>query len=507
MTTEKLQNFIEGEWVDSETQEYVEIRNPARDRLLCVSPMASLEEVDAAVKAAQEAYQNWRNTPPVARARYLHRLIALLEENFDELSVVQTKEHGKTIDESRGETRRGIEMVEVASGIPSLMQGTNLEDVALGMDEYLINQPMGVFSCLALFNFPFMVPLWFIPFAIACGNTFVLKPSPRTPMSQVELFKLMDEAGFPPGVVNLIHGGADVANSLMEHPLIQGVTFVGSTPVAKQIYRKCGEEGKRVIAQAGAKNFVVVMPDAKIEQTLVSLITSFFGNTGQRCLSGANLIIVGEEKFYKEFVDKFVEMAASIKVGDGLDESVQMGPLQNAGSKQKVLGFIDKGISEGAKLTLDGRKLKLVGNVPEACFLNPSVFENVSPDMTLAKEEIFGPVASVLRANDLNECIAMINDCPFGNAASIFTENGKWARQFQYEVVAGNVGINVGIVAPMAFFPFGGRKDSFFGVLHGQGRDVIRFFTEPKIFRFVLPKLGRKISGGERYISKLVKRE
>ena len=481
MTTEKLQNFINGEWVNSKTQDFVEIRNPARDTLLCMAPMSTPSEVSAAVTAAQDAYPNWRNTPPVARARYLHRLIPLLEENFDEISVTQTTEHGKTIDESRGETRRGIEMVEVATGIPSLMQGSSLEDVALDMDEYLINQPMGVFSCIAPFNFPFMVPLWFIPFAIACGNTFVLKPSPRTPRSQVALFKLMDESGFPPGVVNLVHGGTEVANNLIEHPLIQGVTFVGSTPVAKQIYRKCGEAGKRVIAQAGAKNFVVIMSDVEANKTLVSLISSFFGNTGQRCLSGANLLIVGDDKFYRTFVDKFVETAASIRVGDGLDESVQMGPLQNADSKKRVLDFIEKGISEGAKLTLDGRKLNIVGDVPETCFLNPSVFENVTPDMTLAKEEIFGPVASILRAKDLGECITMINSCPFGNAASIFTNNGKWARQFQHDVVAGNVGINVGIVAPMAFFPFGGRKDSFFGVLHGQGRDAIRFFTEPKI--------------------------
>ncbi len=481
MTTEKIQNFIQGEWVDSKTQDFVEIRNPARDTLLCIAPMSAQNEVNAAVTAAQDAYPSWRNTPPVARTRYLHRLIPLLEENFNELSVVQTTEHGKTIDESRGETRRGIEMVEVATGIPSLMQGSSLEDVALDMDEYVINQPLGVFSCIAPFNFPFMVPLWFIPFAIACGNTFVLKPSPRTPMSQVALFKLMDEAGLPPGVVNLVHGGKEVANSLIEHPLIQGVTFVGSTPVAKQIYRKCGEAGKRVIAQAGAKNFVVIMPDAQASQTLVSLISSFFGNTGQRCLSGANLLIVGDDKFYRTFVDKFVETAASIRIGDGLDESVQMGPLQNADSKKRVLDFIEKGLSEGAKLTLDGRKLNLVGDVHETCFLNPSVFENVTPDMTLAKEEIFGPVASIIRAKDLDECIAMINSCPFGNAASIFTSNGRWARQFQHEVVAGNVGINVGIVAPMAFFPFGGRKDSFFGVLHGQGRDAIRFFTEPKI--------------------------
>lgn len=481
MAIEKLKNFINGEWVDSKALEFVDIRNPAHNALLCQAPMSTQEEVDAAVKAAQDAFHDWRNTPPPARARYLHRLIALLEDNFDKLSVVLTNEHGKTIDESRGEVRRGIEMVEVAAGIPSLMQGSNLEDVAFGIDEYLIYQPLGVFCCIAPFNFPFMVPLWFFPFAIACGNTFVIKPSPRTPMSQVELFKIMDDPGIPPGVVNLVHGGADVVNGLLDHSHVQGATFVGSTRVAKQIYKKCGETGKRVIAQAGAKNFIVIMPDAEIEQTIVSLISSFFGNSGQRCLAGANLLVVGDDNFYRRLVDRFAKAASTLKVGDGLDESVQMGPLQNEESKRRVLGFIEKGISEGAKLTLDGRKLNLVGNVPETCFLNPTVFEDVTADMTLAKEEIFGPVACVLRAKDLDESIEIINSNPYGNAASIFTNSGKSARKFQHEVVIGNLGINTGLAAPMAFFPFGGRKDSFFGILHGQGKDAIRFFTEPKI--------------------------
>ena len=477
----RLQNFIDGDWVDATSDENVEIRNPARGTLLCEAPISNRADVDAAVKAAQEAYHDWRNTPAVARARYLHRLIALMEENFDELSKVQTAEHGKTIDESRGETRRGIEMVEVATGIPSLMQGFNLEDVAHGIDEYAIYQPMGVFSTLAPFNFPFMVPLWFLPFAIACGNTFVVKPSPRAPMSQVDLFKLLDETGLPPGVVNLVHGDVEAATALMEHPDVQGVTFVGSTPVGRIVYDTCGKSGKRVIAQGGAKNYIVVMPDAEIDAAMVSLVASFYGNAGQRCLAGANLIVVGDDAFYRRFVDGFTKAAASIRVGDGMDESVQMGPLQNAKAKQHVVEAIEKGVAEGAKLTLDGRKLDLVGDLPEDCFLNPSVFEDVAPDMSLAKEEIFGPVASVLRAKDLDESIEIIHGNPYGNAASIFTNNGRWARQFQHDVVAGNIGINIGIVAPMGFFPFGGRKDSFFGVVHGQGKDVIRFFTEPKV--------------------------
>ena len=481
MGVPRLQNYINGEWVDATAVKYNRIINPARQELLCEAPVSDRADVDAAVKAAREVYPEWRNTPPVARARYLHRLSAAMEENFNELSICQTKEHGKTIDESRGETRRAIEMCEVAAGIPSLMQGFNLEDIAVGIDEHAIYQPLGVFCCIAPFNFPFMVPLWFLPFAIATGNTFVVKPSPRTPMSQVELFKMMDEAGIPPGVVNLVHGETEAADALIEHPDIQGVTFVGSTPVGREVYRKCGIHGKRVIAQAGAKNFIVLMPDAEIDQAMVSLVSSFYGNSGQRCLSGANLLIVGDDRTYKGFLDKFVAAAARIRVGDGLDESVQMGPLQNAASKERVTGMIEQGVKDGGKLSLDGRKIKLVGDLPETCFLNPSVFEDMALDNTCAREEIFGPVASVLRAKDLDEAIDMIHQCPYGNAASIFTNSGKWARRFRHEVNAGNVGINVGIVAPMSFFPFGGRKDSFFGILHGQGRDVIRFFTDPQI--------------------------
>jgi malonate-semialdehyde dehydrogenase (acetylating)/methylmalonate-semialdehyde dehydrogenase len=482
MNVERLQNFINGEWVDSGSTEYGEVRNPAWDNLLCQVPMSTKAEVDRAVQAAKNAFPEWRNTPPVARARYLHRLRGLLEENFDELSRVQTTEHGKTIDESRGETRRGIEMVEVAAGIPSLMQGYNLEDIATAIDEYCIYQPLGVFGHIAPFNFPFMVPLWYLPFAIATGNTFIVKPSPRDPMSQVELFKLLDDAMIPPGVVNLVHGGADVANFLLEHPDIKGMTFVGSTPVGKIIYRKCGETGKRVIAQCGAKNFLVILPDVDLNSAIPSLMTSFFGNTGQRCLSGANAVFVGDsDAAYKRFVDEFVEAAAKIRVGDGLDESVQMGPLQNLESKKRVIGFIEKGVEEGAKLLLDGRKLSLVGDVPETCFLNPTVFGNVTPSMSIGREEIFGPVASIMRAEDLDEAIEMIHGSPYGNAASIFTGNGKLARKFQHDVMCGNIGINIGIVAPMAFFPFSGMKDSFFGTLHGQGRDAIRFFTESKV--------------------------
>jgi len=478
----KLTNYINGEWVESKSDEILDIVNPATQEVISKVPMSTPDEVNAAIEAAKEAFPEWRETTPLARVRCLFRLKELLEENFEQLSRIQTQEHGKTIDESRGETRRGIEMVEVATGIPSLMMGYNLEDIATGIDESVIYQPLGAFGHIAPFNFPFMVPLWFSPFALATGNTFVIKPSPRDPISQAKLAELVDEAGIPPGVYNVVHGGAEAASMLMEHKDIKGITFVGSTKVGKDIYKKCGEVGKRVIAQTSAKNFMVVMPDADIEATIPALMTSFFGNAGQRCLSGANLVIVGKDNaFYNKVLDAFVDTASKIRVGYGLDESIQMGPMQSIDGKERVLGYIEKGIAEGAKLLLDGRKLNIIGDYPETCFVNPTVFADVTPEMTIAKEEIFGPVASVLRAEDLDEAIEIANRSNFGNANAIFTSSGKAARKFQYQIETGNVGVNIGIVAPMAFFPFSGMKDSFFGVLHGQGKDVIRFFTESKV--------------------------
>ncbi|HEY82304.1 MAG TPA: CoA-acylating methylmalonate-semialdehyde dehydrogenase [Dehalococcoidia bacterium] len=477
-----LKNYINGEWVESKSSEVWDVINPATQKVIARVPMSTRDEVEAAVRAAKDAFPDWRRTPPLARARCLFRLKELLEENFERLSRIQTMEHGKTIDESRGETRRGIEMVEVATGIPSLMMGYNLEDIATGIDEYVIYQPLGVFGHIAPFNFPFMVPLWYSPFALATGNTFIVKPSPRDPISQVKLAELVEEAGFPPGVYNVVHGGAEVASVLLEHPDIKGMTFVGTSKIGREIYKKCGETGKRAIVQGAAKNFMVVMPDANVEATIPALMTSFFGNTGQRCLSGANLVIVGkDDSFYQSFLEAFLEAAAKIKVGYGLDESIQMGPMQSADGKQRVSGYIERGLAEGAKLILDGRKPNIIGDYPDTCFLGPSVFEGVTPEMTIAREEIFGPVASVMRAADLDEAIDLVNSSQYGNGNAIFTSSGKNAREFQYRVESGNVGINIGIVAPMAFFPFGGMKDSFFGVLHGQGRDAIRFFTESKV--------------------------
>ena len=360
------------------------------------------------------------------------------------------------------------------------MMGHNLEDVSGGIDVFNIRQSLGVFACIAPYNFPFMVPLWFAPYAAATGNCIIVKPSPRAPISQAKIAELVDEAGFPPGVWNVLHGDKDVADELMEHPDIKGVCFVGSTPVAKSLYEKAGKTGKRIIAQGGAKNFVVIMPDADLSKTIPALMTSFYGNAGQRCLAAANAVVMGDDTFYKRFTSLFKEAASKIRVGYSLDESIQMGPLQTEKSKLNVLQFIESGVKEGAKLILDGRNLKIEGGHPENCFLNPTIFEDVTLKMKIAKEEIFGPVACIMRGSDLDEAIEMIHSNPYGNSAAIFTSSGKAAREFRYKVNCGNIGINVGIPAPVALFAFGGMKDSFFGVLHAQGQDVIRFFTENK---------------------------
>jgi len=477
-----IKNFIGGEWVESKG-EIIDVVNPATCQTIARVPISTSEELDAAVEAAKEAFPSWRATPPLARARYLFTLKELLEENFEEVSRIQTQEHGKTIDESRGETRRGIENVEVACGIPTLMQGDYSEDVATGIDEWIIPTPLGVFGIIAPFNFPWMIPLWSAPYAVATGNCVVIKPSSEVPNSQTRLAELVEEAGFPPGVWNVVNGGRTVVNGMLDHPEIVGITFVGSTPTGRDVvYKRCGETGKRVIAQCGAKNFMTIMPDCDVDRTIAAMMTSFFGNTGQRCLSAANAVIVGDDDtFYKNFMDKVVDQTSRIKIGYGLDESTQMGPVRDKGKKGNILRYIETGIKEGAKLRLDGRTVNVAGGYPDTCFLGPTIFEEATPDMKIGSEEIFGPVMSVMRVKDLTEAIEIANANPFGNGNSIFTTSGKSAREFQYNITSGNVGINIGITAPIATFPFSGMKDSFFGVLHTQGKEAVRFFTESKV--------------------------
>ncbi|UCH01296.1 MAG: CoA-acylating methylmalonate-semialdehyde dehydrogenase [Deltaproteobacteria bacterium] len=476
-------NYIGGEWVESKG-EIIDVVNPATYETIGRVGISTKEEIDAAVKAAQEAFYDWRRTPPVARCRYLFRLGQLMEENFEELSRVQTQEHGKCIDESRGETRRGIENVEVACGIPTLMMGDSSEDIASGIDEYLIRQPLGTFGIIGPFNFPFMIPLWSAPYAVATGNTIVIKPSSEVPFSQTKLCELVEEADFPPGVWNMVHGGRTVVSGMLDHSDIEGITFVGSTPVMRDvIYPGCGNTGKRCIAQGGAANILVIMPDCNVEATIPGLMTSFFGNTGQRCLSGQTLVIVGDDDtFYREFMEKVTARAASIVVGYGLDESVQMGPVRDVKKKEKILNYIEIGMKEGATLRLDGRKAtRIVGDYPDTCFLDATILEDVDPEMRIVREEIFGPTMGVIRAKNLEDAIEICNESPYHNGHAIFTSSGKYARQFQYDVISGNVGINIGIVAPMAFFPFSGMVGSFLGILHTQGKEAIRFFTESKV--------------------------
>ncbi len=474
----RLRNYLNGEWRESVSPDALDVRNPSTDEVIVQVPLSTHDEVNHAIVAAQQAFDDWRRTPPSARVQYLFRLKALLEDRFDDLARTITREEGKTLDEARGEMRRTIENIDVAAGIPSLMMGCNLEDVATGIDEELVRQPLGVFAVIAPFNFPAMVPWWFIPTCIATGNTCVLKPSERVPCTQNRIFELLDELDLPPGVLSLVNGGKQVVDWLIEHPSIVGVSSVTSTPVARHIYRKAAEHGKRAQCQAGAFNFLVVMPDADLDRTIPALITSCFGCAGERCLSGSVIMVVGD--IYQPLKARFIEAAANLKVGDPSDETVQMGPVISKESKERVLAYIERGLAEGAELILDGRQVQVHGS-EKGYFVGPTLFDKVKPDMSIAQEEIFGPVRCIMRADSLDHAIGLIHNVPFGNAASIFTASGAAAREFKYRVMCGNIGINIGVPAPVACFPFGGRKDSFFGDLHGQGTDAVNFFTEKKI--------------------------
>jgi malonate-semialdehyde dehydrogenase (acetylating)/methylmalonate-semialdehyde dehydrogenase len=436
------------------------------------------EDVDKAVRAAQQAFWEWRTTPPLTRARYLFRLKDLFEENFEDIARTLTTEQGKCIDEARGEVRRMIENVEHATGVTTLMCGYTLEDIAKDIDCTGHRQPVGVFAAIVPYNFPGMVPWWFLPYALVTGNTFIVKPSEQVPMTQTRIFEVVDQVGFPEGVINMVHGSKEVVNALLDHPQIAGISFVGSTPTAKYIYRRCGETGKRVQALGGAKNIVAVMPDANLAASMPSLITSFYGCSGQRCLSGAILAPVGEVA--DELVEKFAAAAKAMKVGNGLNEQTAMGPVISEAHRQRVLGYIEKGIAEGAKLVLDGRNFKVLDH-PNGFFLGPTLFDHVKPDMAIAREEIFGPVVSVVRCKTLNDVIELVNTRGFANAACLYTASGAAAREFKYRVKPSMIGINIGIAAPMSFFPFGGAGQSMFGDTKGHGQEIFHFFTDTKV--------------------------
>ena len=477
-TATTLKIFVGGRWVDSSAKSTGEVRNPATNALLARVPMGGAEDVDRAVQAAMKAFPAWRATPPVNRVRPMFKFRELLEKNFEDLARICTLEHGKTLDESRSSVRRAVDNVELACGIPSLMQGQSLEDIATGIDSQYFRQPMGVFAAITPFNFPAMVPMWFLPHAIACGNTFVLKPSERVPLSQMRMFELLHEAGFPDGVVNLVHGGKDAVDGILDHPGIVGVSFVGSSPVAHYVYRRAAEKGKRVQALGGAKNFVLVMPDADMARAATVSTESCFGCAGERCL--ANSVVLGVGEAYDAIRTRLVDEARKITVGDGVDGGVTMGPVISAAHREKVLGYIEKGIAEGATLALDGRGYKHPKH-PDGYYLGPTVFTDVKPDMVIAREEIFGPVLCVMKADTFDQAVEIVKRHDLGNASSIFTSSGKWAREYRWRVEPSMLGVNIGVAAPMAFFPFGGAKGSFYGDLKAHGRDSIEFYTDKKV--------------------------
>ena len=478
MHSEQLTNFVNGQWRGASGSESQDVLNPATGEVLAKVPLSDASDVLAAVDAASAAFPEWRRTPPEDRIQPLFKLKQLMEDHFEEFGRLITQENGKTLAEAKGEMRRAIENVEVACGIPIMMQGYNLEDVARGIDETMIRQPLGVVAAISPFNFPGMIPFWFLPYAIACGNTFILKPSERVPLTMRFAFDLLQRTGLPKGVVNLLNGGKKVVDALLDHPQIRAISFVGSTPVAKYVYARAAANGKRAQCQGGAKNHVIVLPDADMGMATQIISDSAFGCAGQRCLAVSVAVTVGDAQ--QVFSRSITEAAAKLKVGNGLEEGVQMGPVITSQSKSRVEELIGMGAAEGAKVLLDGRNPR-IPKYESGNFVNPTILDGVPIASKLTDTEIFGPVLSLVHAQDMDEALLFLRRSAFGNQASLFTSSGSAARQFRYEAPAGNIGINIGVAAPMAYFPFSGWKNSFFGDLHGQGRDGVEFYTEKKV--------------------------
>lgn len=469
-------NCVGGMWRAGGSPEKFDVFDPATSEILASYPLAGPEDVQAVVAAAKAAFPEWRRTPPQARIQYLFQFRRLLIEHTEEIARSITRENGKTLAEARAELQRGIENVEVACGIPMLMQGYNLEDVAAGIDEAMIRQPLGVTAAITPFNFPSMIPLWFLPYAIACGNTFVLKPSERVPLTARFLIDLLHQTGIPEGVVGMVVGRKEVVDALLHHPDVRAISFVGSTPVAKYIYAEGSAHGKRVQCQGGAKNHVVVMPDADLDMTAKIITDGAFGCAGQRCLAISVAIAVADHK--DSIRDRIVNLASGIRVGRGLEEDVQMGPVISGASRDRIETLIEAGVRHGGRAVLDGRLRR--DELPGS-FVKPTVLTDVDEDSPLTDTEIFGPVLSLQAADDLDHAIAILARSKYGNAASIFTSSGNSARKFRYEAPTGNIGVNIGVAAPMAYFPFSGWKESFLGVLHGQGHDAVDFYTDKKV--------------------------
>ncbi len=474
----KILNYINGNWVDPKSAETIDVINPATGELLAQTPACGTVEVESAAKAAADALPGWRAIPAQERIQYLFHLRELLKANIDEISRTITNECGKTFEEAKAEMTRAIENVEIACGIPMMAKGEISEDIAPGIDEIMLRQPVGVCATICPFNFPGMIPFWYLPYAIACGNTYIIKPSEKVPMTMQFIFKLIDQIGIPKGVINLVNGSKEAVDAILNHPVIRAITFVGSTSVARYVYQRAAEHGKRVQAQGGAKNPVVIMPDADMEMAVKIVADSAFGCAGQRCLAVSWAVTVGEAR--NDFTEMICDAAQSRVVGYGLDAGVQMGPVISQAARQRIEGLISAGGIEGATICVDGRNT-VIKNYEKGTFLRPTILADVQPGSEVARTEIFGPVLSLMHVNTLEEALTLINKSHYGNQASLFTSSGSAARKFRYEADAGNIGINIGVAAPMAYYPFSGWKESFFGDLHGQGMDAVEFFTQKKI--------------------------
>lgn len=474
----KLKNYVNGEWIDSNCAEYLDVEDPGSGEIISQVPAGCKEDIDLAASKAAEAYIEWRNIPAVKRIQYLFKMKTVLENNADEIASICTKESGKTFAESKAEIVRAVENIEVACGIPTLMQGEFSEDIAKGIDEYVIRQPLGVGACIAPFNFPIMISFWFMPYALACGNTYIVKPSEKVPETMTRIFELLEELNLPKGVLNMVHGTKNAVDGILTHPEIKAISFVGSSNVAKYVYTKGAENGKRVQAQGGAKNPLIVMPDADVDTTTRIISDSVYGCAGQRCLAASTVVLVGKAK--EKFTDKIIEAAQSKTTCYGLDKSSQMGAIITKDSKNRILEIIDDAEKKGAKLLLDGRKKK-VENYESGNYVFPTILAEVSEDAEADTTEIFGPVMNLKYVDTLEDAINIVNSGKYGNAACIFTSSGSSARKFRHDALAGNIGVNIGVPAPMAFFPFSGWRESFFGDLHGQSKHAVEFYTQTKV--------------------------
>ena len=473
-----LDNYVAGRWTPAVAATgALDVINPATGESLARVPLSGAADLDAAVAAARAALPEWRAVSTIARARKLFELRERLLARADDLARAVTSEMGKTIGDAQAEVGRMIEMVEAATAVPTTMQGRILEDVSRNIDAETVRQPVGVCAAIVPFNFPAMVPFWFLPFAIACGNTFVLKPSEQVPLTQHIAFEELDALGLPPGVVNLVNGGREVVEAILDHPGIDAVSFVGSAPVARLVYERAAKAGKRVQALGGAKNHMVVMPDAVIDRTVDGIIGSAFGAAGQRCMAGSIVVTVGEA--HERLLGPLTDATRALRVGDGIDEASDVGPVISCQARDRITAWIERSVAAGAHLVVDGREVG--GELdPAGAFLGPTILDAVTPDMEIAQEEVFGPVLGVIHAESLDRAIEIINASRFGNGTSIFTESGASVRRFRHDVEAGMIGVNIGVAAPVAFFPFSGWKDSFLGDLHAHGTDAVEFFTRKK---------------------------